>query len=107
MTEIPEIADGKRAAILQTSRLHICDFCGKDDRQVRIMIVTPDGRTDICDECVGVCVGVIANHDMAEAERKLADKRAEIIARVAAEQDAQSARLHAAEDAAIRSGSTP
>lgn len=38
-----------------------CDFCGKGQDAVRVLIVAPGNAADICDECVGVCVEVIAS----------------------------------------------
>jgi ATP-dependent Clp protease ATP-binding subunit ClpX len=35
-----------------------CSFCGKTQRQVRKLIAGPD--VYICDECVGLAVGILA-----------------------------------------------
>lgn len=37
-----------------------CDFCGKTQDEVAVLIVAPEKAADICDECVGVCVEVLA-----------------------------------------------
>ena len=32
-----------------------CSFCQKTEDQVRKLIAGPDGKTFICDECIGIC----------------------------------------------------
>jgi len=32
-----------------------CSFCNKDQRAVITLIITPDNKTGICNECVDVC----------------------------------------------------
>jgi ATP-dependent protease Clp ATPase subunit len=41
--------------------VHICDFCGKTQPYVAILIEASKGRgvVHICDECVDVCVEVV------------------------------------------------
>jgi len=39
----------------------ICDFCGAKDGEVNLLIASPNG-THICDECVAICVGVVADN---------------------------------------------
>lgn len=48
--------------------LHLCDFCGKSQRQVKT-IVSGEGKVrrgaiDICNECVDLCVEVIAEGEL-------------------------------------------
>jgi len=42
-------------------RKRVCDFCGKGEEAVAVLIVSPGEKADICDECVAVCVEVIAD----------------------------------------------
>jgi len=37
-----------------------CSFCGKSHHEVRCMVAGP--TVFICDECLDVCVGVVAFH---------------------------------------------
>ena len=39
----------------------VCSFCGKTQREVRKLIAGP--TVYICDECVGLCVDIIAEDD--------------------------------------------
>jgi len=41
---------------------HVCSFCGKSQPQVRRLIAGP-GRVFICDECVRLCLQIIAEED--------------------------------------------
>ena len=50
--------------ITATRRYHfvrICDFCGGAEGEVK-MLIASQNATHICDECVAVCVGVVADH---------------------------------------------
>ena len=40
-----------------TEKTYYCSFCGKTDKEVQVMIVSPS--VAICNECVRLCVGVI------------------------------------------------
>lgn len=46
--------------------MHKCDFCGKDQTQVKRMITT--NKVDICNECVFICVEVLMD-DISEFKR--------------------------------------
>jgi hypothetical protein len=54
-----------RPAVIAGALEHIkdgqlqCSFCGKTQSEVRQMIVGPPGH--ICNECVGICVEIIAD----------------------------------------------
>jgi hypothetical protein len=37
-----------------------CSFCGKPRRQVRSIVCGPTPEVAICDECVELCSGIIA-----------------------------------------------
>ena len=37
----------------------VCWFCGKTQREVKALVAGP-GRIAICDECVGLCVELVA-----------------------------------------------
>lgn len=43
-------------------RKRVCDFCGKGEDAVGVLIVSPGEKADICDECVGVCVEALVDH---------------------------------------------
>ncbi|GEM_PF-6276601 len=43
-----------------------CDFCGKHQDFVKALIA--GNKTHICDECVAICVDVIAKIDAAKNE---------------------------------------
>lgn len=48
------------AEIIKTKKRRICDFCGKGAEAVEFLIVSPGEYSDICNECVDVCVEIIA-----------------------------------------------
>lgn len=48
--------------------MKICNFCGKSLDDVRLMIADSDSDSDICDECVFVCMDLIINHLKVHAE---------------------------------------
>jgi len=50
--------------MIKTERVCICDFCKKTQYEVKQIIAGPDSVM-ICNECVGLCVEIIA-----EAEAK-------------------------------------
>ena len=37
-----------------------CNFCGKTQREVRLLIASDQSEAKICNECVGQCVAIIA-----------------------------------------------
>lgn len=41
-----------------------CSFCGKALREVKYLIQGP--AVEICDECVGLCVDIIADQERSE-----------------------------------------
>jgi len=51
-----------------TRRLHYCDFCGKSEDAVRAIVAGP--KVDICDECVSICVDILANPPAPPPESK-------------------------------------
>lgn len=50
-----------------------CSFCNKSQDEVRKLIAGP--VSNICDECVDVCVDIIA-HDRVAASRRMAEPKA-------------------------------
>ncbi len=50
------------------NEMHKCDFCGKNEDQVRRLIAGPDGHY-ICDECVEICAGIIEEEIYGEEEQ--------------------------------------
>jgi len=41
-----------------TVLVRYCDFCGKRQEQVQLLMVGP--RADICDECIDLCAEIVA-----------------------------------------------
>lgn len=56
--------------LVRLERARKCDFCGKGQDAVRVLIVAPGDVADICDECVGVCVEVLASRQPAPPPHK-------------------------------------
>lgn len=56
------------ATVIRLEKLRMCDFCGKTERQVEVLIVAPNGVADICNECVDVCQQAIADSRQRKAE---------------------------------------
>lgn len=52
-----------------------CSFCGKGSKEVRRMIAGPNG-VFICDECVGLCNGIIAKHEAETGAERLREPHA-------------------------------
>lgn len=50
----------------ETVSRKFCDFCGKSERQVQWLIES-DNEAHICNECVSICVEVIARKDAERA----------------------------------------
>jgi ATP-dependent protease Clp ATPase subunit len=48
-----------------------CSFCGRPNNEVKFLIAGMEGN--ICSECMGVLMGILAENDLAEFEA-LADK---------------------------------
>lgn len=46
--------------------MKICNFCGKSQEEVKVMITSENG--EICNECVIVCMGLLINHLKNDAE---------------------------------------
>ena len=46
-----------------------CSFCGKTQHQVRKLIAGP--KVHICDECVEICVGIVAPERTDPTDRSL------------------------------------
>lgn len=44
--------------VLQKASVLCCDFCGKDQDEVDLLITGP-GDLAICDACVGICAQII------------------------------------------------
>ena len=55
--------------------LNACSFCGKDRAEVHALIVGP--MVSICDECVVVCVGLMAKQACQTCGVKAPEKAAE------------------------------
>jgi hypothetical protein len=55
------LSTAERMAVEANSTLH-CSFCGKSQHGVRKLIAGP--KVFICDECVGLCNGVIENEEV-------------------------------------------
>jgi len=53
--------------VVNDADVHVCDFCGKNTRQVTHMIKGPeDGSADglnICDECIVLCVEILREYN--------------------------------------------
>jgi hypothetical protein len=56
----PEIPPAAAGGAMPTKSLH-CSFCFKSQHQVRKLISGP-ASIFICDECIGLCNGIIAGH---------------------------------------------
>ena len=55
------VSTGGTMAAETNSTLH-CSFCGKSQHEVRKLIAGP--KVFICDECVGLCNGIIENEEV-------------------------------------------
>jgi ATP-dependent protease Clp ATPase subunit len=36
-----------------------CTFCGKDTKDLAVLIAAPEGSAYICDECIVTCLGIL------------------------------------------------
>lgn len=51
-----------------SSRLYHCSFCGKSQKEVKKLIAGPS-NVYICDECVHLCVDIIAEESEKERQK--------------------------------------
>lgn len=49
-----------------------CSFCGKAKSEVRHLLVSPDGKSFICDECVELCKDYLKEFQRQREEMKKA-----------------------------------
>ena len=58
--------------------IHVCDFCGKDEREVKKIIAGPTiaefGKLCICDECVDLAVDIVDQESDAPSIRRDAER---------------------------------
>jgi len=47
---------------VKTYQLHVCDFCGKDEREVEKMVVHPKATVAICDGCTDLAADIVREH---------------------------------------------
>jgi hypothetical protein len=64
MEDVPK-SDKAQESVLDPPTIPSCSFCGKLQDQVKVMIAGP--RAHICEECVDICLTILADH--AEANR--------------------------------------
>src|SRR4051794_22698553 len=58
---IVEVASATLIAVFEHAPLLRCSFCNKSQRDVMRMIAGP--KVQICDECVDICLGILAEGD--------------------------------------------
>lgn len=47
--------------------MKVCNFCGRNQDELKLMITSGDNKGDICNECVLVCIqALIENLDMSK-----------------------------------------
>ena len=60
----------KRRAKKQAPVLH-CSFCDKSQCEVRKLVARGDNdQVTICDECIEMCVGIVNDQSVIEAEKR-------------------------------------
>lgn len=61
------MGEGKR---LKLELVRKCDFCGRTQHQVDVIISAPSGMVDICDTCVRECVALLDERKQAETAKE-------------------------------------
>jgi hypothetical protein len=65
----------------------LCDFCGVDDKIIRIAGFTPSGRTvdgTICCECAALCMMALSAADRDKFDKEVAELRGRPLLRLGA-----------------------
>ena len=57
-----------KGEVLIDTHLSHCSFCGKPQTEVKVLIAGPN--VFVCDQCVGLCNGIIAEHDQRASKRE-------------------------------------
>lgn len=42
--------------------MKVCNFCGRNQDEVKLMITSGDNKGDICNECVLVCIQALIDN---------------------------------------------
>lgn len=53
--------------------MKICNFCGKSQKEVKLMITSENG--DICNECVLICMRIILDHQEKSQEAEFKESK--------------------------------